>query len=47
LRNISCAITATGKNKKMKAYENLAAEIMKQIGGFNIDDFKFKSNVEA
>ena len=43
---IACAIIATGQNKKMEAYENLTAEIIKQIGGFNIDGFKFKSNVE-
>ena len=44
---IACAITATGQNKKMEAYEKLTAEIMKQIGGFDIDGFKFKSDVEG
>jgi len=44
---IVSAITATGQNDKMTAYEKLTSEIIKQIGGFNIDGFKFKSKVEG
>ena len=44
---IVSTITATGQNDKMTAYEKLTAEIIKQIGGFNIDGFKFKSKVDG
>jgi len=47
LNIIVSAITATGQNDKMTAYEKLTAEIIEQTGGFNIDGFKFKSKVEG
>ena len=40
------AITVVEKDDKMDAYEKLTAEIMKQLGGFSIDGFKLKSDVE-
>jgi hypothetical protein len=42
---ITRAVTAANQSDKIAAYEKLTAEIFKQIGGFNIDGFKFKSDV--
>ena len=48
IRNmIVSAITATEQADKMEAYEKLTAEILSQFGGFSIDGFKFKSDVEG
>jgi hypothetical protein len=40
------AIVAAHKNDKLSAYEKLTTAITNNFGGFNIDGFKFKSNVE-
>jgi hypothetical protein len=44
---IVCAITAEGKAERLKAYEELTAEIIKEFRGFDVDGFKFKSDVEV
>ena len=44
---IISAITATEQASKMEAYEKLTAEVFSQLGGFNVDGFKFKSDVEG
>jgi len=41
------AITAAQKADKMDIYEELTAEIICEFGGFNIDGFKLKSDVEG
>lgn len=43
---IAEAIVAEDKGKKLDAYEKLTIAIINQFGGFSIDGFKFKSNVE-
>ena len=43
---IAEAIVAEEKTKKLDAYEKLTAAIINLFGGFSIDGFKFKSDVE-
>jgi len=44
---ISQAIVATSKDDKMNTYEKLTSTIIEEFGGFDIDGFKFKSDVES
>jgi len=41
------SITATGRTEKLDAYEKLTSAILESAGGFRIDGFKLKSNVDA
>jgi len=44
---IGYAITAQGQENKIDIYQKLTGEIMRQVGGFEIDGFKFKSKVDV
>lgn len=44
---IITAITSTSRAGKMEAFENITTEIFSQTGGFNIDGFKLKSDIDV
>ena len=44
---INQAIVATSKDDKINTYEKLTSTIIEEFGGFDIDGFKFKSDVES